>query len=129
MAKKLSMEEKFQNAQNDLKTGKLKTVEKACKVHKLSPASFHIYRKKMDEGMTTKVSNEGPKVATMTTSPVSKKLSEKKLAAELSALRIVRDNLRADNAKLQGMLKEAQDRTFKAESEVRTLKDKIVRLV
>ena len=38
------MQEKYEKVVNDLREEKYRTVELACKAHKMSPASYHIYR-------------------------------------------------------------------------------------
>ena len=48
MSRKPTMQVKYDKVIEDLRAGRYKTVELACKANKISPASYHIYRKRAE---------------------------------------------------------------------------------
>jgi hypothetical protein len=46
--RKPTMQDKFEKVQSDMNEGRYSTIEQACKANKISPASYHIYRKRFE---------------------------------------------------------------------------------
>lgn len=83
-------EEKYLKVVSDLREGRYKTVELACKANKISPASYHIYRKR-DE----MAGNFPPAPASSSTS------STKNYSGDDASLKSVIADLEAKNRDLE----------------------------
>lgn len=102
MSKKITTQEKFENVQRDMQEGRFSTIELACKAHKISPASYHIYRNRVGTSASPVKQSQGPVERVYTRSNGPEDVSSLKLKIEILQSRI--QDLEAQNTKMRETL-------------------------